>query len=180
MKQSTQILTLLGLLIVAGLVWVWGNRHSPIAVGGSAVIGNFSPLQVENPALHWWKLKASQDTEYKSSGRNPFSEEAPPPPDQQHPGPGAGGPQPPTGPPPSPAAPTLPANLKFYGYGTVPVGTGRLAFFTDGTDVFIVGEGDVLMGRYRILKIGNASLDFEEVGSGRRGSTTLEDQGSLG
>jgi len=180
MKQSTQILILIGLLAAAAGVWVWGSRRSPVAAGNSAVIGNFSPLQVENPALHWWKLKASQDTEYKSSGRNPFSEEAPPPPHPEGSGPNGKGPQTPTGPPPPPAAPQLPANLKFYGYGTVPVGTGRLAFFTDGTDVFIVGEGDVLMGRYRILKIGNASLDFEEVGSGRRGSATLEDQGSLG
>lgn len=180
MKQSTQILVLMGLLIVAAVVWFWGNRRSPVVVGTGTVARDFSPLKVENPALHWWKLQASQQTEYKSAGRDLFSEVAPPPPNSQQSG--AKGPQQPVqpGPPPPPAAPQLPANLKFYGYGTVPVGTPRLAFFTDGTDVFIVGEGDVLMGRYRILKIGNASLEFEEIGTGRRGSATLEDQGLLG
>lgn len=180
MKQSTQILVLIGLLIIAAVVWVWGSHHSPVAVGTGAVARNFAPLKVENPALHWWKLEASQKTEYKSTGRNLFSEVAPPPPNSQPSGPNGLQSQAPQGLPPGPTAPQLPANLKFYGYGTVPVGTPRLAFFTDGTDVFIVGEGDVLMGRYRILKIGNASLEFEEVGTGRRGSATIEDQGSFG
>lgn len=179
MKQSTQILVLIGLLTIAAVVWVWGSHRSPVAAGTGAVVRNFAPLKVENPALHWWKLEASQKTEYKSAGRDLFSELAPPPPNSKPNGPNASRPQVPQEPPP-PVAPQLPANLKFYGYGTVPVGTPRLAFFTDGTDVFIVGEGDVLMGRYRILKIGNASLEFEEVGTGRRGSATIEDQGSFG
>lgn len=178
MKQSAQILVLIGLLIVAAGVWVWSSRRPTVVAGTASVARNFAPLQVENPALHWWRLKASQETEYKSSGRDLFSPVAPPPPEAPKPGPKPG--DVPQGPPPPPPAPQLPANLKFYGYGTVPVGTPRLAFFTDGTDVFIVGEGDVLMGRYRIMKIGNASLEFEEVGTGRRGSATLEDQGSFG
>ena len=180
MKQSRQILVLIGLMILAAGVWLWNSRRPSSSGGTASVARNFTPLQVENPALHWWKLKASQDTEYKSSGRDLFSEVAPPPPDsRREAGAKPAGPGP-SGPPPPPPAPQLPANLKFYGYGTVPVGTPRLAFFTDGTDVFIVGEGDVLMGRYRIVKIGNDTLEFEEVGTGRRGSATLEDQGSFG
>src|SRR5260370_11439785 len=73
-------------------------------------------------------------------------------------------------PPPPPPPLTLPPNMKFFGYGTAPSGRGRLAFFTDGEEVFIVGEGDMLQGHLRILRIGNASVDFEEVSSGRRGS----------
>jgi hypothetical protein len=42
--------------------------------------------------------------------------------------------------------------------------------------VFVVAEGDTVMGHYRITKITNASLDFEEIGSGRRASKALEDQ----
>ena len=180
MKQKKEILILFALLVVAGGVWYWQGRPPAVTAGTASVVQNFAPLKVENPALHWWKRDASRKTEYKSSGRDLFSEVQPPPPEapKHVPKPGdkdyvAPGPQPP--PPPQ-----LPPNLKYFGYGTVPVGTGRLAFFTDGTDVFIVGEGDILLGRYRILKIGNANLEFEEVGSGRRGSTTLEDAGAFG
>jgi hypothetical protein len=67
--------------------------------------------------------------------------------------------------------------VKFFGYGAAPVGKARLAFFTDGDEVYIVSEGEILMGRYRILKIGNASLEFEEISTGRRGSAALEEQG---
>jgi hypothetical protein len=66
--------------------------------------------------------------------------------------------------------------MKFFGYGTVPNGTSKRAFLSDGEQVYIVGEGDTLLGRFRILRIGNASLEFEEVGSGRRNSASLEEQ----
>jgi len=33
-----------------------------------------------------------------------------------------------------------------------------------------------LLGRYRILRVGNASLEFQEISSGLRGSTPLEEQ----
>ncbi len=61
--------------------------------------------------------------------------------------------------------------MKFFGYGTMPNGTSRRAFLTDGDEVYIVGEGDTLLGKFRVMKIGNANLDFEEIASGRRGST---------
>jgi len=41
----------------------------------------------------------------------------------------------------------------------------------------LVGEGDLFLGRYRILKIGNAVIEFEEVSSGRQGRATMEDAG---
>ena len=59
----------------------------------------------------------------------------------------------------------------------MPNDSARRAFLEDGDEVYIVNEGDTLMGRYKILKINNASLEFEEVGSGRRGQKMLEDQG---
>jgi len=80
-------------------------------------------------------------------------------------------------PPPPPPELKLPDNLKFFGYGNVPNDSARRAFLEDGDEVYIVNEGDTLMGRYKILKINNASLEFEEVGSGRRGQKMLEDQG---
>ena len=71
----------------------------------------------------------------------------------------------------------LPADMKFFGYGTVPNGTPRRAFLSYQDDVLIVSEGDTLIGRYRIIKINNATLEFEELATGQRGQKLLEDQG---
>jgi hypothetical protein len=71
-----------------------------------------------------------------------------------------------------------PLPVKFFGYGTVPNGSGRRAFFTDGEDIYIVAEGELLLNRFRILKIGNANLEYEEVSSGLRGTANLEEQGA--
>jgi hypothetical protein len=75
-----------------------------------------------------------------------------------------------------PPPPTLPAKRKVFGSGTVPNGTAKRAFLSDGEEVFIVGEGDTLLGRFRILRITPASLEFEELGSGRRNSAPLDEQ----
>jgi hypothetical protein len=66
--------------------------------------------------------------------------------------------------------------MKFFGYGTVPNGASKRAFLTDGEEVYIVGEGDTLLGRYRILRIGNGTLEFEEIDGGRRNSVPLDEQ----
>jgi hypothetical protein len=177
MKQRTQVVILIVLLVIAAAIWMWSRRSPVVSAGASALPQDFPALDVQNPALHWWKLEASRKTEYKSSGRNPFSEVAPPPElPKQVPRPGQPGYVAPAPPPPPP----LQLPVKFFGYGTVPVGTPRLAFFTDGDGVYIVGEGETLLGRYRILKVGNASLDFEELSSGRQGVAMLEAQEPVG
>jgi hypothetical protein len=66
--------------------------------------------------------------------------------------------------------------MKYFGYGTIPNGTLRRAFLSDGDDVFIVGEGDTLLGRFRIVKINNANLEFEEIATGRRNTITLQEE----
>ena len=120
------------------------------------------------------KLRRSRETEYKGTGRDLFSEIAPPPPQVVQ----AKEARSPVGPvqPPPPPPPALPASLKFFGYGTIPNGTARRAFLSDGDQIYIVGEGDTLLGKFRVVKIGNANLDFEEIASGRRGTTSLSDE----
>jgi hypothetical protein len=178
MKQQKELAVLVALLAIAGSIWYWFFfRQKPIAPS-AAVVGtqNYRLLSVENPAPHIDPRERNRKVEYKSRGRNIFSPIAPPPPSQtpvqvarkREPA----GPQ--IEPPPPP--PEIPANMHFYGYGTVPNGTSRRAFFTDGEDVFIVAEGEVFLNRFRILKIKNASLDFEEVSSGRHGTKALEEQ----
>jgi hypothetical protein len=176
MTQRKQIVVLVVLLVIAGNIWYWFFFREKTAspAGAVSVAQNYQLLSVENPQLHKDRLESARRTEYKSNGRNIFSSIAPPPPQPPHP---SSLPQTPVNtPPPPPPPPTLP--VKFFGYGTVPNGTSRRAFFSDGEDVYIVSEGEVLLNRFRIIKVGNASLDFEEVSSGRHGTAALEEQGA--
>jgi hypothetical protein len=173
MKQRTKIALLALLIMVAAGVFYLDTKGT--SLGGKEFVftsKSYPPLAVENPELQRWKLEASRRTEYKSSGRDLFSEVLPPPPAPKVVRVPDPVPQPPQEPPP----PSLPANMKFFGYGTVPNGTSKRAFLSDGEEVYIVGEGDTLLGRFRILRIGNASLEFEELGSGRRNSASLDEQ----
>jgi len=175
MKQNTKIAMLMILVLVAAGVFYFDSNGGVSFAGktSSFMAKTYTPLPVENPELQRWRLDASRRTEYKSSGRDLFSESLPPapPPKRLNPTP-----NPVPQPPPEPPPPSLPPNVKYFGYGTVPNGTSKRAFLTDGEEVYIVGEGDILLGRFRILKIGNATLEFEELGTGRRGSASLDEQ----
>ena len=76
----------------------------------------------------------------------------------------------PTPPPP----PVWPGNVAFFGYGTVPNGTARRAFLTVDGEVQVVAEGDTLLGRYRIVQINTASLEFEDISTGLRSTKALD------
>lgn len=175
MKQQKQIIALLILVVAAIGVWFWNSRQTPAPAGARLITVGYSPMTGEIPPLQGWKIDRVRKTEYKSSGRNPFSAVPPPPPTPTVPQPGDANYHPAAPLPPPP--PELPPNMKFYGYGTVPNGSPRRAFLTDGDEVYIVAEGEVFLGRYRILKIGNATIEFEELSSGRQGKANLEDAG---
>ena len=68
--------------------------------------------------------------------------------------------------------------MKYFGYGTLESGPGRRAFLTDGDAVYIVAEGDTVLGRFRIMRITHSSLEFEELVTSRHGVTVLEEQRS--
>ena len=177
MKQSQQVILLAVLLVIAGIVWGFErSQHTP-AIQTANSIQNYKVLAVENPQIRWPELERAQKTEYKSSGRNPFSPiAAPKPGDTPKPKPKPTGPELPPPLPPPPTEAKLPPNLKYFGYGTIPSGSPRRAFITDGEDIYIVTEGDTLLGRYRILKVGNVDLEFQEISSGLPGKAPLEEQ----
>jgi hypothetical protein len=177
MSDKTKLAWLVGLIAVAAIIWYFnGKVRSTITSNSSLSMDerSFKPLGIENPELQRDVLKHSRETEYKTSGRDLFTGFAPPPPEPEK----TTQPNVPTGPivAPPPPPPALPASMKFFGYGTVPNGSARRAFLADGDDVYIVGEGDTLLGKFRIVKIGNANLDFEEVATGRRGSTNISEE----
>jgi hypothetical protein len=180
MKQQKQIIALVVLILVAVGIWAW-QWYEP-SKGSKGANSTFSQtsqtLNFPNPEIRWDEVERRRKAEYKGEGINPFSTEGPRPPvvPVRVPKPGDRDYVPPP-PPPPPPAPELPANWKFFGYGNVPNNTARRAFLEDGEEVYIVNEGDTVMGRFKVLKINNASIEFEEVGTGRRGQKNLEDQG---
>ena len=178
MKQKRQIGVLFILIVAAAIVWAWNFRDKRVVTADARPNLQEDPIiQVPNPHIRMEQIERARRAEYKGSGRNPFSPAQAPPPRAtnlekkfEKYGPE---PQAPT-PPPPPLV--LPPNVKFYGFGTVPNGTSRRAFFTDGEEVYVLGEGDVLLKRFRIIRIGNANLEFEEISTGRIGTAPLEEQ----
>ena len=182
MKQKKQFAVLVVLLLILLVVgYFYFDSDKPVVTSDAASAAqNPQLLSVDNPQLHTAAVEKARNTEYKSSGRIIFNRDLP------HPQPTkadidkakhqrdldlAQAAQPT---PFVPQVSKLP--VKFFGYGTVPNGTVRLAFFNDGDDVYIVKEGELLMNRFRILKIGNTNLDYEEISSGLRGTAILEEQ----
>jgi hypothetical protein len=178
MKQKQQVIVLVVLVAVAALVWSFEWRRQAPSFQTPALIQEMGVLAVKDDGLNWELMERARKTEYKSNGRNPFSANATrPPQDPSKPKPSIV----PSGPniPAQQTKPTIaqvPPNLKYFGYGTVPNGTPRRAFVTDGDDVYIVSEGGILLGRYRILKVGNSNLEFQEISSGLPGAMPLDEQ----
>jgi uncharacterized protein YxeA len=181
-KQKIEVIVLIVFVIVAALIWVFEwNKETP-AVQITNSIEKYQVLAEEDPQIRWGEMINAQKTEYKSNGRNPFTFNAPPTKeeikDRQKKADDAAKAASLNVPPP-PTAPTVavfPPNLKFFGYGTIPVGSTRRAFFSDGDSVYIVLEGETLLGRYRILKVGNTNLEFQEITSGLHGTAPLDEQ----
>lgn len=122
-----------------------------------------------DPTLRYDWLKASEDTKYEGNGRNIFLAvaEIPQPiksavTDQQK----AQLNTPPLPPPPPPI------NLKFFGFANRP-GEPRKIFLSQGDDVFIAREGDIVDRRYRILHIMPASVEIEDVLNNNRQNIPL-------
>jgi hypothetical protein len=178
MSRRTQIYLLSALLLVlaAVLVWQWASNRgaAPAASGGAGPDVKYLPLSVENPSLRVDMLERIRRFEYSGRHRNVFSVSLPPPLVPTGPDRRTIGPQPPPPPPP------LDVPVKFFGYATDPASGRRRAFFTNGEDVYIVSEGETLLGRFRLLHIGNSVADVEETASGRRATLVMEQPGPQG
>jgi hypothetical protein len=128
------------------------------------------PMTVD-PTLHLELLQKLQEAASDSGGRNLFQYgQAPPPPQTaeqiaklNHPEPVVV-PQPqnvaPPGPPPPPPPP--PISIKYYGLSTARANGKKVAFFMDGENILLAGEGETLQKRYRVVKIGVNSVVLED------------------
>lgn len=111
--------------------------------------------QTLDPTLRFDLLKSSEDVTYKGSGRDIFRSQ----PEQ------AAIPKPVTPdvkPGPTPPPPPPPIDLKFYGFASRKDGYKRI-FLSKGEDIFVAKEGDIVDRRYKIVHIGQNSVDVEDV-----------------
>jgi hypothetical protein len=140
-----------------------------------------------DPTLRLELIKRLAAVQIEGGSRTIFDFGAAPPPKQ--PDPPKIFPKPPTAvaaaapPPPvslTPAAPVKPTappiRLKFYGFvGGARTKTKR-AFFLDGEDIFVAGEGDVIQKRYRVVRIGLNSVVMEDLEFKSQQTLNLEEQ----
>ena len=73
-------------------------------------------------------------------------------------------------PPPIPQPP--PITLKFFGFANRP-GEMKKVFLSQGEDVFIAAEGDIVDRRYRVLHISPTAVEVEDVLNNNRQSLPL-------
>jgi hypothetical protein len=124
-----------------------------------------------DPSLRYDWLRISEDTKYSGSGRNIFRAQAEIPTPQ-----GSGvtdkpkGPEVAAGPPPPPPPP--PINLKFFGFASKP-GELKKVFLSQGEDVFIAHEGDIVDRRYKVMRISPIAVEIEDVLNNNRQSVPL-------
>lgn len=122
--------------------------------------------QTLDPTLRFDLLKSSEDVTYKGNGRDIFRSQPEPAPI----------PKPVTpdvkpGPPPPPPPP--PIDLKFYGFASRKDGYKRI-FLSKGEDIFVAKEGDIVDRRYKIVRIGQNSVDVEDVLTNNRQTLPLQ------
>ena len=171
-NRQRRIALLTGLALLFFYIVYRSNRRPEIAAVVSSADEKFRPIAVENPALKLELLERLKKLQYEGSHRNIFSSIAPPPVSAA----------PPTAVAPPSIAPVVPSGpaplvvpATFYGFVTDAQSGTRRAFFLEGENVYVIAIGETLLGRFRLVQIGNSSVELEEVGTGRRATLTMEE-----
>lgn len=172
------------LLVAAGLFasWILGSPSAAPIVstpGSTATLqanaarpkagknGKISAPRSIDPTLRYDLLKGSEETKYAGTGRNIFQDQAeiPVPIAPARKDLEASRTPPPPPPPP-------PINLKFFGFSSKP-GDTKKVFLSQGEDVFIAHEGDIVDRRYKVLHIMPTAVEIEDVLNNNRQSIPL-------
>jgi hypothetical protein len=186
-RKQVAVLGALLALLASVLAWqFWPGGASPAASPAQRAVATRPGKAVtpgpdaEAPEVQLAALEPAPPTP-NAGTRNPFrfrAEAAPAGAGESAPRPGTGQvvplpvePGPPPGPPPPPPIP-----YKFVGTLSSPSTGGRVAVLSDGKFVFHGREGDIIEGRYRLVKVGEDSLQIEYADG--RGRQTLRMSGS--
>lgn len=149
------------------------SSSRPVSERGGPVAAKKVRSDNLDPTLRLELLAASEQTQYSGSGRNIFVSQA----EVAIPTPVAPGTtdKGKTDPvyrlPEIPAAGPIP--LKFFGFANRP-GEPKRVFLSQGEDIFIAGEGEIVDRRYKVVRISPTSVEVQDVvGSGPAQSLPL-------
>jgi hypothetical protein len=172
-QNKKQVWAVVGLFAALALVVVYEFSGSSTTATTSANAPTVKPAQRRpsgknkhlaeprlDPTLDLTLLASAEQMKYAGNGRNIFVAGA----DIPQPMENGAKPQkqvePAYTPPPTPPPP--PITLKFFGFANKP-GEPKKVFLSQGEDVFIAAEGDIVDRRYKVLKISPTSVDIEDV-----------------
>jgi hypothetical protein len=168
--ERRRLIVLLSILLVVGGIAVWRYSQASGGVGGGAGQSSASATRrgagttrVSAPEVHLRALDEDKPMPENAGGRDLFRfrpKASPPPPVA-------------VARPPANTAPDVPPAsipgiaLRFI--GLVEAQAKRIAILSDGRGIYQGREGDIIEGRYRILRIGVESIDMALVdGTGRQ------------
>ena len=131
-------------------------------------------LAALDPTLRLDLLEKTVNVTYTGNSRSIFQFYTPPPKPVQSPvisKPLTPNPDMAQQPPMPPPAPSI--ALKFYGTSSRPGTNEKKAFLTDGDQIYIGQEGEVVAKHYRIVRIGLNALDWQDTQSQQSGQLPL-------
>jgi hypothetical protein len=167
------VLGAIALITTGRALWPTAAPPPPVATGLAAVSSNPARAAMQrtasgkfvkaaeprlDPTLDLDLLARSEQIKYEGAARNIFVVGSLPKIEQPIKNPALD--QQVKAPPPPPPPP--PINLKFFGFASKP-GEPKKIFLSQGEDIFIAAEGDIVNRRYRILHISPAAVDIEDV-----------------
>jgi hypothetical protein len=173
-------MVLLGVLAVALLIAVfrfWPSAAAPGSVRSNARAGarRAGPSSVTAPDVHLQALNEARPQPVEEPQRDLFRfkpKAAPARPTRP-----AADATPAVSAPTQPAAPTLaPITMRFIGLVESSGSAQKIAILSDGRGIYEGREGDIIEGRYRILRIGVESLEMAYLDG--RGRQTIRLSGS--
>ena len=173
MSRRKDIYALAGLIVLLAIVGYsyFSSRSQGDGLPGVfAADAKFQPLDVQEPSLRLDLLTKLRKTEYPESHRNIFVAMPPPPP---KPTPAQLVAERPFVGPKEQVLPPLQIPAQFFGYAFQRGNGRRVAFFTSGDDVLVVGEGENFLNRFRLIRFNNDSADVEELSTGRHATLPM-------
>jgi hypothetical protein len=178
-RRLVVLLAVLGLVSVIAAYRLWPETATPGVTqsngrGGTAARG---PSEVAAPDVHLQVLREDRPEPETGAQRDLFRfkpRAAPARPTAPPQAPAAAVNAPPAGPPPPP--PLAPITMRFIGLVESPEHAQKIAILSDGRGVYQGREGDIIEGRYRILRIGVESVEIAYLDG--RGRQTIRLSGS--
>ena len=176
-RRLLGLVALLGLLLtVAGYRWFGPEAATTGAARatGRATPGGRTATSVTAPDVQLQALQEQRPQPQPERNLFRFKPKAPPP------APRAAAPPPvvavPSGPPPPPPPPLAPIAMRFIGLVEAPEHAQKIAILSDGRGIYQGREGDIIEGRYRIMRIGVESVEMAYLDG--RGRQTIRLSGS--